>query len=94
MDVEIAYARQPNQAWLMPLVVEQGCSVEQAIVASGLLRLCAEINLAVNKVGIFSKIVGLDTVLQAGDRVEIYRALLLDPKAARRLRAQRLKPAR
>ena len=48
-----------------------------------------EINLNENKVGIFSKQRELQDVVQAGDRIEIYRPLLIDPKAARRLRAKK-----
>ena len=54
------------------------------------LKYC-DINLQTNKVGIFSKIVALDVPVRAGDRIEIYRPLILDPKEARRLRAEKAK---
>jgi len=90
MPIEVAYAS-PEQSWLIPLSVEEGSTIKQAIVSSGILEQCPEINLEINKVGIFSKIIALDTLLRAGDRIEIYRPLILDPKEARRLRAEKVK---
>ena len=46
-----------------------------------------EIDLTVNRVGIFGKLTKLSNVLRAGDRVEIYRRLIADPKESRRKRA-------
>lgn len=86
MRVEVAYAL-PHQQTLMSLNVTVGSSVESAIHQSGLLNQFPEIDLAQNKVGIFSKLVALDTVLRERDRVEIYRPLIADPKEIRRQRA-------
>lgn len=86
ISVEIAYAR-PDRQVIIPLEVESGATVETAIKASGILNRFAEIDLAVNKVGIFSKTCKLDQPVRAGDRVEIYRPLLVDPKELRRQRA-------
>ncbi len=88
--IEVAYAS-ANQSWLIPVEVEEGTTVQQAIASSGILDQCPDINLQTNKVGLFSKIVALDVPLRAGDRIEIYRPLLLDPKEARRLRAEKTK---
>ncbi|MFT5427039.1 MAG: putative ubiquitin-RnfH superfamily antitoxin RatB of RatAB toxin-antitoxin module [Gammaproteobacteria bacterium] len=88
--IEVAYAT-PLQSWLIPLNVEAGTTIAQAITSSGILEQCPEIDLQINKVGIFSIIAELDTLLRAGDRIEIYRPLILDPKEARRLRAQKTK---
>ncbi|MCH8163853.1 MAG: RnfH family protein, partial [Proteobacteria bacterium] len=71
--------------------VEDGTTIQQAIVTSGILDQCTAIDLETNEVGIFSKIVALDTLVRAGDRIEIYRPLILDPKQARRLRAKKEK---
>lgn len=90
IQIEVAYAT-PAQSWLIPLSIEQGSTIQQAIVSSGILEQCPEINLEINKVGIFSNIAMLDTFLRAGDRVEIYRPLILEPKQARRLRAVKAK---
>ncbi|MCH8846904.1 MAG: RnfH family protein [Proteobacteria bacterium] len=90
IPIEVAYAS-PHQSWLIPLIVEDGTTIQQAIVTSGILDQCTAIDLETNEVGIFSKIVALDTLVRAGDRIEIYRPLILDPKQARRLRAEKAK---
>jgi uncharacterized protein len=86
ITVEVAYALPERQA-LVTLVSPVGTTVGEAIEQSGLLPQFPEIDLKLNKVGIFGKIVALTTVLRDGDRVEIYRPLTADPKAIRRLRA-------
>ena len=88
--IEVAYAS-TNQSWLIPVEVEEGTTVQQAIASSGILQQYPDINLQTNKVGLFSKIVALDVPVRAGDRIEIYRPLVLDPKEARRLRAEKAK---
>lgn len=86
MQIEVAYAR-PDQQVIVSLQLPEGGTAAQAIERSGLLQRFPEIDLAVNKIGIFSRAVKLDTVLRDKDRVEIYRPLLSDPKAVRRQRA-------
>jgi len=90
IKVEVAYANAEKQA-LIALQVAKGCTVQTAIEQSAILKQFSEIDLSVNKVGIFSKSVELTTVLHEGDRVEIYHPLLIDPKAARKARAKRQK---
>jgi hypothetical protein len=85
--VEVAYANPAKQV-LLTVEVAAGCTVLQAITQSNILSQFPEINLTQNKVGIFSKIVALDTFVQPADRIEIYHALLIDPKAARLKRAK------
>src|SRR3569623_3551744 len=92
LEVEVAYARTDRQA-LIALRVEVGTPIAQAIERSGVLRQFPEIDLAHNKVGVFGKLADLNTPLRAGDRVEIYRALVADAKALRRQRAER-RPAK
>jgi hypothetical protein len=87
IKVEVAYAR-PDKQLIVPLEVEQGCTAQAAVEASGIAAEFAEIDLAVLKLGIFGKAVQADTVLRANDRVEIYRPLLADPKEVRRRRAE------
>ncbi len=87
IKVELGYARPDNQA-LISLDVVDDATVESAIRESGFLEKFKEIDLAQNQVGIFGKTCALNTVLRAGDRVEIYRPLITDPKAARRRRAE------
>lgn len=88
MRVEVAYAK-PEAQVVVPLEVAEGTTAAGAIEASGLLDKFPEIELADNRVGVFSKPCPLNHVLRAGDRVEIYRALIADPKEARRNRAAR-----
>ena len=86
MRIEIAYAL-PHKQELVSLDLPAGTTVEHALQQSDVLRRFPEIDLAKNKVGIFSKLVSLDTVLRDRDRVEIYRPLIADPKEIRRQRA-------
>lgn len=86
ITVEVAYAR-PDEQRIIELQVPPGTTVGQAIEKSGITELFPEIDLSKNKVGIFGKLSKLDAVLQAGDRVEIYRPLIADPKEARKKRA-------
>ncbi len=84
-DVEVVYAL-PDRQTVLRMQVVPGTTLEQAIVASGVLALHPEIDLMVHKTGIFGQRKPLPTVLAQNDRVEIYRALLADPKDARRQR--------
>ena len=86
MMVEVAYA-QPNEQLIVPIKVQVGTTAEQAIIASGIMKKFPEIDLSINKTGIFGKLTKLDTPLRHLDRVEIYRPLIADPKEVRRLRA-------
>lgn len=88
--IEVVYAL-PEKQYLCRLTLPAGSCVEQAIERSGLLAQCSEIDLSKNKVGIFSRPVRLDQPLHDGDRVEIYRPLIADPRELRRLRAERAK---
>ncbi len=87
MKVEVAYAL-PEQQVILVVEVPKTCTIEEAILICGILEQFPDIDLAKNKVGIFSKLCLLDTPLRAGDRVEIYRPLLIDPKEIRRQRAK------
>ena len=90
LEIEVAYAL-PHRQFLRCLKVSSGSTVREAIVQSGVLSKFPEINLESIKVGIFSRPAGLGDSLNSGDRVEIYRPLILSPTDARRLRAERQK---
>lgn len=90
MRVEVVYAL-PDLQKLITLDVDEGTTAEQAIRLSGILSRFPEIDLSSCKIGIFSKLCGLDTVLRELDRVEIYRPLLVDPKEVRRQKAEQKK---
>jgi len=85
-QVEVAYAR-PDVQVVLPVEVEEGATLRQAIERSGVLNRYPEIDLAVNKVGIFGRLAKLDETVRARDRVEIYRPLIADPKEVRKQRA-------
>jgi hypothetical protein len=87
ISVEVIYAL-PMQQPLLHVQLAEGATVEDAIRASGVLDAHPEIDLAKNKVGIFSKLVKLDDPVRDRDRVEIYRPLIADPKEVRRKRAE------
>lgn len=61
--------------------------MEAVILASGILSLRDDVDLTQNKVGIFSRPAKLTDIVSDGDRVEIYRPLIADPKEMRRKRA-------
>ena len=88
MRVTVAYAL-PERQTLIPLEVEEGCTLEAALRRSGLLERHPEIDLARQAVGISGRVRPLSTVLKAGDRAEVYRPRAADPKALRRSRAGR-----
>lgn len=87
IKIEVLYAL-PQEQTLLNIEVLAGTTVEAAIKLSGILEKYSEINLANNKVGIFSKLSKMDVVLRDKDRVEIYRPLIADPKEVRRKRAE------
>lgn len=88
ITVELIYIK-PGSQNSLTLKIPKGSNINQAINRSGVIRHFPEIDLTVNKVGVFSKIQSLDTVLCEGDRIEIYRPLEADPKEARRRRASK-----
>ncbi|HBU28605.1 MAG: RnfH family protein [Thiobacillus sp. GWE1_62_9] len=87
ISVEVIYAL-PDLQPILRTQLAEGATVEDAIRASGVLDAHPEIDLAKNKVGIFSKLVKLDEKVRDRDRVEIYRPLIADPKEVRRKRAE------
>ncbi len=84
--IEVAYAL-PHRQSIIPFKVLKGTTALQAIMQSGILQIYTDISVNKITLGIFGKKVTHDTVVQPGDRVEIYRALLANPKEARRQRA-------
>ncbi|RMG29127.1 MAG: RnfH family protein, partial [Gammaproteobacteria bacterium] len=86
IHVEVAYARPERQA-VLELEVPAGTTAIEAVRQSGILSLFPEIDLEKQDLGVFGKLVKKDAVLRDGDRVEIYRPLIADPKEVRRRRA-------
>ncbi|MFT3733485.1 MAG: RnfH family protein [Rhodocyclaceae bacterium] len=87
IHVDVCYAL-PGKQELVSLTLPAGSTAQAAIEASGLMSRYPEIDLENNKVGVFAKLVKLDTPLRDRDRVEIYRPLIADPKEVRRKRAE------
>lgn len=87
IQVEVIFAL-PEQQIIRQVVLNSPVTVADAIEASGLLQDFPEIDLKAHGAGVFGEPRELDDVLQMGDRVEIYRPLIADPKETRRHRAQ------
>lgn len=83
MQVGVAYSEAGQQVWLN-IEVPEDSTVLAAIERSGILRQFPAIDLGVQKVGIFGRLVKLDAALHAGDRVEIYRPIICDPQTVPR----------
>ena len=88
MRVEVAYAR-PDLQVVLEMELAEGATAMEAILASGILERFPEIDFARNGLGVYGRLAPPERILRPGDRVEIYRPLLADPKAGRRLRAAR-----
>ncbi|MHB8423717.1 MAG: RnfH family protein [Gammaproteobacteria bacterium] len=88
LRIEVVYAL-PDTQHVIAMQLAAGASVRTAIERSGLLQKFPEIRLAHDKVGIFGRVAKLDDGLDDGDRLEIYRPLVRDPKEARRELAAR-----
>ncbi len=82
IEVEVVYAL-PEWQCLLSLRVAAGSTVRDVIERSGLVERFG-IDLAVNRTGVFGRLVVLDHLVEEGDRVEIYRPLTADPKIVRR----------
>ncbi len=95
IEVEVAYAL-PQEQMIIPVRVTPGSTALQVVRDSGILEHFPEIDLDGARLGIFSKVIPkpAEHVVQPGDRVEIYRPLLIDPKEARANRAKKAKAAR
>ncbi len=85
--VEVSYAL-PDQQWLLTVNVPDNCRLGEAIARSGLPGKVPGGLPEDCRYGIWSKLSKADAPLQDGDRIEIYRPLIADPKEARRLRAK------
>ena len=87
MRVEVAYAT-PERQLVLPLEVHRGCTLAEAIERSSICEEFPGLVVDFAAVGIFGRKAPAGQVLQPGDRVEIYRPLIADPKEARRKRAR------
>ena len=86
MRVEVAYAAAERQV-LVAIDVDEGATVEMALRQAAGHAAFDGLNLNRMPVGVYGNQVDRSRVLRPGDRIELYRPLLLDPKEARRRRA-------
>lgn len=99
ITVEVAYAL-PHKQKIIPLLVEPGTTAMEAVIRSRIAEHFPDLDIATAKMGIFGQSLGtkgMETadkhILHEGDRVEIYRPLISDPKDARRKRAEKAEGA-
>ena len=92
INIEVAYAL-PDTQRIIALQVTPGCTAYEAAEQSGIVKAFPQINLAEADMGIFGKTITdpASHVVKEGDRVEIYRPLIIDPKEVRRARAAKTK---
>ena len=95
IDVEVVYAAIDRQV-LLSVTVPAGTTVRAALLKSGICEAFSELDLANCPVGIFGKVIADPDKrpVQPGDRIEIYRPLLADPKEVRRSRAAKAAEAK
>ncbi|MCB1679276.1 MAG: RnfH family protein [Halioglobus sp.] len=93
IGVEVAYALPHKQA-IVVLHVARGTTAEEAVRQSDIAAKFDAIDLETARLGVFGKAVPPGQVLREGDRVEIYRPLIADPKEARKARAARARERR
>ncbi len=86
--VEVAYGEAQRQK-IIPLVVYEGTKLIEAVERSALSYYFPQLDWATLDYGIFGRSQPADYLLRDGDRVEIYRPLIADPKEMRRLRAKK-----
>jgi hypothetical protein len=91
IHVEVVYAL-PDRYWSVPLELATGATVSEALAVAGIARLAEGIEVDPARLAIFSRPAQLSTVLREGDRLEVLRPLLADPKQTRRTRAVESSP--
>ncbi|USD38434.1 MULTISPECIES: RnfH family protein [Ferrimonas] len=89
-SVDVVYAL-PDGATVISVQAHADNSAEQLVRDSGMLARHPEIDLTKNKLGVFSRQVKADYQVQPGERIEIYRPLIADPKEVRKRRAEQAK---
>lgn len=88
--VDIIYAL-PHQQKIISVMLTPGASFMDAVRLSNIITFFPDIDLDTIKLGSFSRQVKPDDVVKPGERVEIYRPLIADPKDVRRMRAEKAK---
>ncbi len=83
IQVIVIYAL-PNIQYIYEINIKSGSTVKDAVIQSNLLKKINHLSLHSIKVGIYNKLVHLDSKIKNGDQIEIYRNLITDPKERRR----------
>ncbi len=83
IEVGVAYAGMEKQLWLH-VKLPEGSTAFDAITKSGIVKMFPDIDLTTQKIGIFGKIIKMDKVVNDGERIEIYRAITVDPSTVPR----------
>ncbi len=90
LAIEVVYGT-PTRQEIINFTVGPNTTIEQAVLASGIIEDFPEIDLTINKVGIWNRVAKLSDIVKDLDRIEIYRPLLADPKEVRKRRAEKAK---
>lgn len=88
INVEVAYAT-PEKQTLLEVSIPAGSTAEQAVLLSEIMNIHKEIDLSLLKLGIWNRVCKASVEVKNGDRVEIYRPLIADPKEVRKRRAKK-----
>lgn len=88
LNIEVVYASTTKQK-IISIIVQKGTTIKDAIVKSGIQEEFIEIIIDDCQVAVFGKKKLLNDIVEHGDRIEICRALIIDPKEARRARAKK-----
>jgi len=86
MQITLMYSPAPRQVLKVNLLVPEGCTAHMALDQAGWLKACPGLGTHALTLGVWGRRVGHEQVLRDGDRLEVYRALRVDPKVARRER--------
>ena len=87
MKIEVLYAL-PTHQHQLPIELPDGATIGQALEYLAQMPECSGWEMDESAIGVFGQLRPMESVLQSGDRLELYRPLLVDPKTARRLRAE------
>lgn len=88
IDIEVVFALE-GYCWRVPLRISAGTTAGDAQARSGLSDICVRrTGQPPAAIGIFGRKIGRDHVLMSGDRLELYRSLVVDPRRQRRERAK------
>lgn len=88
IQVQVVYAL-PQRQWVLPLQLPAGSTAGDALAASGLADTVPGYAAIEHTLAVYAQPVTAATVLKDGDRVEVLRPLLADPKQVRRARARK-----